>query len=134
MAKDVPWKKLFEAAQRAHDNAYAPYSKFRVGAAVLTSDGTIHGGCNVENSSYGLTLCAERSAIAQAVAQGHRKIAAVAIVADTDEPCPPCGICRQAIAELAAPTAPVRSKNPRGAEKRYDVKGLLPDAFTKSYL
>src|SRR4051794_5313585 len=119
MAKDVPWEKLFEAALSAQQRAYAPYSKFPVGAAILADDGTIHAGANVENSSYGLTVCAERNAIGAAVADGMKKVRAVAVVANTKKPCPPCGMCRQVIAEFADPETPVRSRTPDGAEERY---------------
>ena len=88
------------AFRAAMANAYCRYSKFRVGAAVLTADGEIVAGCNVENASYGLTMCAERSAIFQAVAQGHRDLKAVVIVTPTRSPTPPCGACRQVINEF----------------------------------
>ena len=134
MARSVPWKKLFAAARAARRRAYAPYSRFKVGAAVLTSDGRVVSGCNVENASYGLSVCAERNAISRAVAEGARRIEAVAIVADTDRPCPPCGACRQVIAEFSAPTAPVRAQTPSGRESEHTVAELLPNAFTRADL
>lgn len=119
---------LRNAAVSASKNAYCPYSEFQVGAAVLTSDGRIFSGCNVENRSYGLTICAERNAVFQAVAAGCREIVAVAVYTPTQEPTTPCGSCRQVIHEfgreshvlLFAETEIVR---------RYQMAELLPDAF-----
>jgi cytidine deaminase len=130
----IPWEKLFEAATAARAHAHAPYSKFAVGAAVLVEGGELFSGCNVENSSYGLSLCAERNAIGQAVARGKKKVLACAIVAATSEPCPPCGMCRQVLAEFAEPGAPVRSRTPAGQEARYSLSELLPHAFTRTFL
>ena len=131
---DVPWQELFRAAERARDRAHAPYSEFKVGAAALFEDGSISPGCNVENSSYGLTLCAERTAIGSAVVAGRKRLLAMAIVADTPRPCPPCGMCRQVMAEFAGRDAPVHCRNLAGAEARYTVGQLLPDAFGKDFL
>ena len=101
-------EKLISAAADAAQKAYAPYSKFRVGAAVLADDGNIYTGVNVENRSYGLTICAERNAVAHAVAMGMKSIKAVAIYSpDSEEPLPPCGACRQVITEFSAPDAVV---------------------------
>jgi cytidine deaminase len=96
-----PWKTLVEAAGLARKNAHAPYSSYLVGAALLTADGRIFAGCNVENASYGATLCAERNAVAQMVAAGARDIAALVVVTEGPEPGSPCGICRQTLAEFA---------------------------------
>lgn len=109
-------EKLISAAAAAAQKAYAPYSRFHVGAAVLADDGTIYTGVNVENRSYGLTICAERNAIAHAVAMGMKSIKAVAIYSpDSEDPLPPCGACRQVITEFSAPDAVViccgRDKN-----------------------
>ncbi|TDX52375.1 cytidine deaminase [Orenia marismortui] len=93
-------QKLVKEAKKARENAYVPYSEFRVGAAVLTKDGKVHTGCNVENSSYGLSNCAERTAIFKAISEGEIDFEAIAIVADTDRACPPCGACRQVIVEF----------------------------------
>ncbi|WP_027340796.1 cytidine deaminase [Halonatronum saccharophilum] len=93
-------KKLIEMAKKARERAYVPYSKFKVGAALLTEDGEIYTGCNVENSSYGLSNCAERTAIFKAVSEGHKEFKTIAIVADTKRACPPCGACRQVIVEF----------------------------------
>src|SRR6478736_1354176 len=91
---------LIESARAVRDNAHAPYSGFHVGAAVMSESGHIYVGCNVENASYGATLCAERSAIAQMVAAGEKRLTNVAVFVDADEPAMPCGVCRQVIAEF----------------------------------
>ncbi|MDR2517908.1 MAG: cytidine deaminase [Spirochaetaceae bacterium] len=100
---------LFERAKRAALSAYAPYSRFRVGAALLAESGAIYTGCNVENRSYGLTICAERNALALAVGSGERSFAAIAVAAlDSDVPVGPCGACRQVLSEFMKPEAQVR--------------------------
>src|SRR4051794_369170 len=112
--------RLLDAASEAMVHAYAPYSKFMVGAAVLLADGAIFSGCNVENASYGLTICAERSAICNAVIastakpQGKIKIHAVAVVNAAEQPCSPCGACRQFIAEFASPQTVIFYHGPKG--------------------
>jgi cytidine deaminase len=131
---EVPWEQLFTAASEARRLAYAPYSKFLVGAAALFEDGLITSGCNVENASYGLAMCAERNAIGAAIAKGKKKLLAIAIVVDSKEPTPPCGMCRQVMAEFGDPELPVRMRNLEGAEGRYTLKELLPHAFTKKFL
>jgi cytidine deaminase len=98
---------LLARAAEAATQAYCPYSSFRVGAALLASDGHVFPGCNVENASFGLTVCAERNALFAAVAAGHRQFAALAIVADGEAPPYPCGACRQVLAEFCAPDFPV---------------------------
>ena len=133
--KAIPWPELFAAAADARANAYAPYSKFEVGAAVYVQGGEIAAGCNVENASYGLSVCAERNAIACAIARyGRRRLLAVAIVTDTPEPSPPCGVCRQVMAEFAKPDLPVRCRNVEGKERRFTLGRLLPHAFSSRYL
>ncbi len=92
--------KLIKKATQARKRAYVPYSNFQVGAAVLTKDGKIYTGCNIENSSYGLSNCAERTAIFKAISEGEKNFSAIAIIADTDRPCSPCGACRQVIVEF----------------------------------
>ena len=121
---------LMQHAIKARDNAYTPYSKFNVGAALLSKDGEIFEGCNIENASYGLTNCAERTAIFKAVSEGTRGFTAIAIAADTEGPCSPCGACRQVIAEFCAPTMPVYLTNLKGDVLETTVEALLPGAFT----
>lgn len=120
-------KRAAEAAKAAH----APYSNFHVGAALLTADGEIFTGCNVENASYGLTNCAERTAIFSAVAAGHKKFAAIAIVADGDQPPYPCGACRQVIAEFCDPETPVliASQKALNDYEQTTIGDLLPWTF-----
>jgi cytidine deaminase len=132
----VPWDELFAAAEAARARAYAPYSKFKVGAALLAKDGSIVAGCNVENASYGLSMCAERNAIAQLVAGGREDLAAVAIVVDSDPPTPPCGACRQVLDEFAKGNRKleVRSRTPSGKEAKWTIGELLPHPFTKAFL
>ncbi len=124
-------EELVRSAYEAAENAYAPFSKFRVGAAILTDDGSVFTGCNVENSSYGLTICAERNAVFSAVAEGHRKIKAVAIAVKSDAIPYPCGACRQVIAEFADVDCPVyvaSAGDPPGIEKT-TIGSLLPYMF-----
>ena len=116
------------AAEAAAGNAYCPYSRFAVGASVFTASGEIFSGCNVENASYGLTVCAERNAIFQAISEGHREIIAVAIVTPGDTPAPPCGACRQVIHEFGA-NAEVLSFGKDGTLLRQPIAELLPHAF-----
>ncbi len=120
--------KLREMALAAREQAYAPYSGFRVGAALAAQDGRIFAGANVENSSYGLTLCAERSAVAAAVAAGARTFSALYVVADSPVPVAPCGACRQVIAEFHIPL--VIMANLAGEERRSSYAELLPYAFS----
>ena len=134
MSAEIPWEQLFEAAKKVRERAHVPYSRFPVGAAVLYADGQVVSGCNVENSSYGLTVCAERGALAAGVAQGRDKPVAIAIVVDTPTPCPPCGMCRQVMLEFAPQELPVRSRNLKGDEARYSLGELLPHAFTSDFL
>jgi cytidine deaminase len=122
------WDRLLEAAVDARENAYAPYSKFSVGAAILMSSGEIYKGSNVENASSGATVCAERSAISNAVVHGERHIEAVAVVTDLDPPAAPCGICRQALAEFAD-KLPILMASPSGAHEFTTLDELLPRRF-----
>lgn len=124
---------LVEAALRARLRAYAPYSRFLVGAALLTEDGILVEGTNVENASYGLCICAERTAIAYAVSQGHTRIAAIAVATGSSPPSPPCGMCRQVIAEFATDAA-IILVNPQGARTRTTLKRIFPGTFTKALL
>jgi len=124
---------LLAAALAARENAFAPYSKFKVGAAIEDSLGRIHTGCNVENSTYGLTLCAERVAVFKAVSEGVRKFRRVAIAADTDSLTPPCGACRQILWEFCGDIEIVLV-NPRGTTETHRLKDLFPKPFDVSYL
>ncbi len=120
-------EELIELAIEAMKNAYVPYSGFRVGAVVLTKSGELFTGCNVENSSYGLTICAERVAIFKAVAAGEREIEKLVVVADTPEPVSPCGACRQVMSEFG--DFQVILANLRGSFTVTKVSELLPHAF-----
>lgn len=124
---------LVEAARAARAQAYVPYSRFAVGAALLTEDGVVYAGCNIENASYGLTNCAERTAIFKAVSDGHRRVAAIAVIADTDGPCSPCGACRQVLSEFG-PAARVILTNLAGDVRVTSAGELLPGAFLNSDL
>jgi len=122
-------KELLAAARKARKNAYAPYSNFPVGAAVLGADGRIYSGCNVENSSLGLTCCAERNAIFAMVAAGVRQIREVLVIGSTEEFLPPCGACRQVIAEFAPPSAAIHMCNRAGHCRDATVAELVPFIF-----
>lgn len=119
---------LVEEARRAGERAYAPYSRFRVGAALLAGDGRVFTGCNVENASFGLSICAERNAVARAVAAGCRDFVAVAIAADADRPVSPCGACRQVLAEFN-PGMRVIMAGRKGPASVSRLDRLLPSAF-----
>ena len=120
-------KELLEAALAARERAYAPYSKFLVGAAVRAESGKIYTGCNIENASYGLTVCAERNALFSAVGAGERKFTALCVVGDTEEPISPCGACRQVMAEFKVPC--IILANLKGDVKEYTLVELLPLSF-----
>lgn len=126
-------QELIDAAAAVRENAYAPFSDFRVGAALETDDGEIIDGCNVESASYGLTVCAERVAIWKAISQGKRKIKHIAVVADTEELTPPCGVCRQIIWEFGG-DIPVILANLKGKTEVVQMKDLLPRAFDTKFL
>jgi cytidine deaminase len=127
-AKATTNASLREEAIRALDNAYAPYSNFRVGAALRTADGRIVTGCNMENSAYGLAICAETLAVASAVSQGLTEFEEIAIATDDSEPTPPCGACRQVLNEFA-PRIRVSSYTRDGKEASWTLDELLPHAF-----
>ena len=122
-------QKLMDCAIKARENAYSPYSHFAVGAALLCEDGTLYEGCNIENASYGLTNCAERTAIFKAVSEGHIKFKALAVIADTEGPCAPCGACRQVMAEFKIPL--IIMGNLMGNIKIVTIEELLPFSFSE---
>ncbi|MBI3600155.1 MAG: cytidine deaminase [Nitrospinae bacterium] len=119
---------LIAEAKKARENAYAPYSKFKVGAAVLTGDGKIFTGCNVENSSYGLSICAERTAIFNAVSAGYKEFTKIVVVTDIDPPASPCGACRQVIFEFGDDIEVIMA-NLKGDVKIKKIDELLKDGF-----
>ncbi|CAM3106627.1 cytidine deaminase [Sporolactobacillus spathodeae] len=122
-------QKLIEAARRAMERAYVPYSHFQVGAALLTKSGQIISGCNIENAAYSLGNCAERTALFKAFSEGEKEYAALAVIADSPRPCAPCGACRQVMSELCSPNMPVILANTDGAIQHTTVAELLPGAF-----
>jgi cytidine deaminase len=126
--------RLLEAALSARGHARAPFSNFRVGAALEAVDGTIYTGCNIENASYGLTMCAERVAIFKAISEGAREFRRIAVAADTQVLTPPCGPCRQLIWEFCGPDCEVLLVNFAGAVERHGIRDLLPGAFDASFL
>lgn len=123
-------QQLMEQAIAARGNAYVPYSKFPVGAALLAKDGTLYSGCNIENAGYSLTNCAERTAVFKAVSEGVKEFTALAVAADTKGPVSPCGACRQVLVEFCAPDMPVYLTNLEGAVSETTIAELLPGAFT----
>src|SRR5438270_5161298 len=122
-------KELIEAARAVRANAHAPYSRYHVGAAVRGASGKIYVGANVENASYGLALCAERSAVAAAVSAGEKKLTAAAVVTSTSPPAAPCGMCRQVLAEFADDDLPLALTNDAGERNDTTLGALLPHAF-----
>jgi cytidine deaminase len=129
----VDWGKLCEAAQAARERAYVPYSRYPVGAALLCGSGNVYPGCNVENAAYPACMCAERTALCAAVANGEHDFVALAVIADSDRPVPPCGACRQVLFELA-PDMPVLLTNLQGDQQRTTPRDLLPAAFSATDL
>ena len=127
---------LINAAIEARELSYSPYSNFKVGAAILTKDGKIIKGANIENASYPLTMCAERNAIYHAYLTGYKKedFVSLAVVADTDGPCSPCGACRQVISELFPRDAKIYMANLKGDVKEVTIEDLLPYSFTSEDL
>ncbi len=124
----MDWQPLIAAARIAREHAYAPYSGFAVGAALQTDSGEIFSGCNLENRSYGMTICAERSAVAQAVTAGHRRFEAVVVVADSAPPARPCGLCLDTLAEFN-PEIRVLLCNLKGEREELRLTDLLPQPF-----
>ena len=131
MSAQIVDSTLLDLARRSRERAYAPYSRFQVGAALQTKDGRVFHGCNVENAAYGLCNCAERTALFSAIAAGCKPgdFSAIAVIADTPEPVTPCGSCRQVMAELCASDMPVLLANVAGATRQTTVEALLPDGF-----
>jgi cytidine deaminase len=132
----MKYQRLYDQAKKAYQNAYAPYSKFHVGAALKLKDGTVITGSNIENASFGLTNCAERSALFAAYSQGVRKedIEGILVTGNTPQPISPCGACRQVMSELMMPNAFVLLTNLEDKEYELTVKDLLPYAFTEGDL
>src|SRR6516164_1629541 len=124
---------LVEAALAVRAHAHAPFSNFRVGAALEDASGRIHTGCNIENATYGLTLCAERVAIFKAISEGARKFRRIAVAADTDDLTPPCGACRQIIWEFCG-NIEIALVNPRGKTETYRMNQLFPKPFDASFI
>lgn len=129
MSKSVDLDALFSAAQLAQGRAYAPYSRFKVGAAILGASGAVHVGCNVENAAYPATSCAEAGAISAMVAAGETQIAAVLVIGDGALLVTPCGNCRQKIREFAGPLVPVYIAGPGGVRAQFTLEALLPASF-----
>lgn len=127
---EIDREKLLSAAREAMGNAYAPYSNFRVGAALITPTGNIYSGCNVENASYGLTVCAERNAVFRMVAAGELRIAALLITGETESPFPPCGACLQVISEFAGAGTLILLAGRKGGIETFRFDALMPKIFS----
>ncbi|OQM44905.1 cytidine deaminase [Anoxybacillus sp. UARK-01] len=123
-------QELITEAKKAREYAYVPYSKFKVGAALLTKNGKVYRGCNIENAAYSVCNCAERTALFKAYSEGDTDYAALAVIADSSRPVPPCGACRQVIAELCPPDMKIILTNLKGDIRELTVKELLPGAFS----
>ena len=125
-------EELIAVAKKYREFSYSPYSKFKVGAAVLTKKGNVYGGCNIENSSYPVTNCAERTAIFKAVSEGEKEFEAIALIADTEGPCSPCGACRQVMGEFKIDK--IIMANLKGNKKVVTLEEVLPFAFSEKDL
>ena len=125
-------EELIEVAKKYREFSYSPYSRFKVGAAVLTKSGKVFGGCNIENSSYPVTNCAERTAIFKAVSEGEKELEAIALIADTEGPCSPCGACRQVMGEFKINR--IIMANLKGDKKVVTLEEVLPFAFSEKDL
>lgn len=124
------YQELIMQAKLAMEQAYAPYSRFRVGAALLSASGRIYRGCNIENAAYSPTICAERTAVVKAVSEGERQFKALAVVAETEEVITPCGVCRQVLAEFFDDQVVILLANAGGQVRKTNLSELLPGAFT----
>ncbi|MCO5090279.1 cytidine deaminase [Bosea sp. (in: a-proteobacteria)] len=129
MPENPDFEALFHAAAAIQPRAYAPYSHFRVGAALMAGDGSVHAGCNVENAAYPVGTCAEAAAIAAMIGAGHRTIRAVLVYGEGAQPVTPCGACRQRLREFASPGTPVAVAGPEGIRARFTLEELLPASF-----
>ena len=125
----MDYESLVNLANKVRQNAYAPYSKFHVGAALISNSGKVYTGVNIENSSFGATICAERTAIVKAISEGEKKIKTLAISSDSENYTFPCGICRQVILEFAAEDLVIICSNNKGEYKVYSLDDLLPNSF-----
>lgn len=125
---------LIDEAKKIRERAYTPYSKFPVGAALLTEDGTLFTGCNIENAAYPVTCCAERVAIFKAISEGYFKFSKLAVVADTTRPVPPCGSCRQVMSEFFGSDVTIFTTNLQGEKKTFTMEEILPFSFASSDL
>jgi len=125
----MDWDELIAAATAARERAYAPFSRFQVGAAMRMEDGSIVSGCNVENRSYGLCICAERTAIGTAVGSGLRSPKALVVITEAEPPAPPCGMCRETLTEFAPPDLPILLINDRGSQRETTLGDLFPEPF-----
>ncbi|ORC32937.1 cytidine deaminase [Marispirochaeta aestuarii] len=135
MEKEPDIEQLVTAAAAARNNAHTPYSRFKVGAALLLADGSIRDGCNIENASYGATVCAERVAILKARSEDpEMQIQAIAVVTQSETPSPPCALCLQVMAEFCSPETPIILANTSGKRLHYRFDELLPHPFTQSLL
>ncbi|MBA2173915.1 cytidine deaminase [Halobacillus locisalis] len=127
-------QQLIQEAKQIRERAYTPYSKFPVGAALLTEDGTLFTGCNIENAAYPVTCCAERVAIFKAISEGYHRFSQIAVVADTKRPVPPCGSCRQVMSEFFDSNVMIHTSNLNGETKSLPMNELLPFSFAASDL
>lgn len=128
---DIDWEKMQQAAYQATKQAYVPYSTYRVGACLLTASGQLYTGCNIENASFGLTNCAERTAIFKAISEGESNFVALVVVNQSEDYPFPCGACRQVLSEFCSQNMPVRIANIKGEFETYQLSELLPHAFLK---
>lgn len=125
----MDWQPLLAAAGAARARAYAPYSRFQVGAALLAENGELFAGTNVENRSFGLALCAERAAVATAITAGQSRFRALLVLTDADPPAPPCGLCRETLAEFCGPELEIRLVNLAGRQRTFRLGELFPEPF-----